>query len=89
MPEEVDMQPTICRPEVVERLVRAAWTGMETVIDGTTSAEVLSATFTMTLRNMAFIRETSPPEARVRNLNHMRSICYRLLAETADETVKM
>lgn len=84
---EVDM-PDTCRPEVVERLVRVALEAMGDE-ENTTAAEVLSAAFTLTLRNIVHIRETSNPEYRQHNLHYMREICYRLLTETADESVKM
>lgn len=81
------MEPmTTCRHEVVEKLAQAGFDGMLLHTHGTSSAEVLSAVFTMALRCVQFVQKTGTPEQRAANLQATRATLMRLLTETADES---
>jgi spore coat protein CotF len=76
--------PVKSRPAVVNRLVQAATSGMETAAEGTTAGEMLAAAMTLTRKLIAVILENSTPDNRPFNQQAIRSSLNELVMDTID-----
>ena len=77
----------VLRPDVVEKLRKAALDGMMKEAKGTSFAEVLSASFTLCAQMVDYVNKHSPsPAARAFNLEQTRNTLLKMLATTADES---